>query len=170
MIKMMETLKKILKIVVKIIKVFLLLFMLIGCGKAYYFLKDKDGNLIIPKTSYKLYTKLSSCSSIEGTYLEVHRNRYKNESEPNEMIVFYNDGSIKEFLANEQGVPKYNTFTEGVYCIEGNKIYIESFYPVNALGRSFTPIILEGTIKDDEIILTQFRDVIVLKKIDNTAF
>ena len=154
----------------KIIKIFLLLFILIGCGKAYYFLKDKDGNLIIPKTSYKLYTKLSSCSSIEGTYLEVHRNRYKNESELNEMIVFYNDGSIKEFLANEQGVPKYNIFTEGVYCIEGNKIYIESFYPVNALGRSFIPIILEGTIKDDEIILTQFRDVIVLKKIDNTAF
>ena len=147
-----------------------MLFILIGCGKAYYFLKDKDGNLIIPKTSYKLYTKLSSCSSIEGTYLEVHRNRYKNENEPNEMIVFYNDGSIKEFLANEQGVPKYNIFTEGVYCIEGNKIYIESFYPVNTLGRSFTPIILEGTIKDDEIILTEFRDVIVLKKIDNPAF
>jgi len=150
--------------ILKMVKVFLLLLILIGCGKAYYFLKDKDGNLIIPKTSYKLYTKLSSCSSIEGTYLEVHRNRYKNESELNEMIVFYNDGSIKEFLANEQGVPKYNTFTEGVYCIEGNKIYIESFYPVNALGRSFTPIILEGTIKDDKIILTQFRDVVVLKK------
>ena len=34
----------------KIIKVFLLLFILIGCGKAYYFLENKDGNLIIPKT------------------------------------------------------------------------------------------------------------------------
>ena len=34
----------------KIVKIFLLLFMLIGCGKTYYFLKDKDGNLIIPKT------------------------------------------------------------------------------------------------------------------------
>ena len=63
----METLKMILKIALKIVKIFLLLLILIGCGKAYYFLKDKDGNLIIPKTSYKLYTKLSSCSSIEGT-------------------------------------------------------------------------------------------------------
>ena len=26
----------------KIVKIFLLLFMLIGCGKTYYFLKDKD--------------------------------------------------------------------------------------------------------------------------------
>ena len=34
----------------KIVRVFLLLLILIGCGKAYYFLKDKDGNLIIPKT------------------------------------------------------------------------------------------------------------------------
>ena len=34
----------------RIVKFFLLLFILIGCGKAYYFLKDKDGNLIIPKT------------------------------------------------------------------------------------------------------------------------
>lgn len=109
----------------KIVKIFLLLFILIGCSKAHYFLKDKDGNLIIPKTSYKLYTKLSSCSFIEGTYLEVHRNRYKNESELNEMIVFYNDGSIKEFLANEQGVPKYNIFTEGVYCIERRREKIQ---------------------------------------------
>ena len=53
----------------RIVKIFLLLLMLIGCGKAYYFLKDKDGNLIIPKTSYKLYTKLSSCNSIEEPIL-----------------------------------------------------------------------------------------------------
>ena len=39
---MMETLK--------IVRVFLLLLILIRCSKAYYFLKDKDGNLIIPKT------------------------------------------------------------------------------------------------------------------------
>ena len=154
-------------VVGKIAKLLLLLFILTRCSKVYYFSKDKDGNLIIPKTSYRLYTKLSSCGFIEGTYLEIHRNRYKNDNELNEMVVFYNDGSIKEFLANEQGVSKYNIFTEGVYCIEGNKIYIESFYPINALGKSFTPIILEGIIKDDKIILTQFRDVIVLKKIDN---
>ncbi len=150
----------------KIVNLLLLLFILTGCGKVYYFLKDKDGNIIIPKTSYKLYTKLSSCSFIEGTYLEIQRNRYKNEDELNDMIVFYNNGNIKEFLANEQGIPKYDIFTEGVYCIEGNKIYIESFYPVNAFGKSFTPIILEGIIKDDKIILTQFRDIIVLKKIN----
>ena len=47
-----------------------------------------------------------------------------------------------------KGVPKYNIFTEGVYCIEGNKIYVESFYSVNAHGRSFISIILEGTLDE----------------------
>ena len=142
-------------------------FSLFGCQiTGYRFLRDETGNLIIPKESYKLYKQLSSCKPIEGKFLEVERNRYKNETELNDMIIFYKDGKIKEYSANENGVPKFNRFSEGMYCVDGNKILIEFFYPTHSTSKTYTSIIHGGVINNNEIILKRFNDIITLKKME----
>ena len=145
----------------------LLLFCLFSCqAGSSRFSRDSEGNLIIPTENYRLYKKHSACRFIEGKFLEVERNRYKNETELNDMLVFLKDGSVQVYLTNEVGIPKFDRFYEGMYCIENDTLFIEFFYPTHGGSKRYTSIMHKGTFTNDKLSLTWFKDIITLKKIE----
>ena len=142
-------------------------FSLFGCQiTGYRFLRDETGNLIIPKESYKLYKQLSSCKPIEGKFLEINRNREKNETEKSDLLVFHKNKQLKLYGSDKVGNPIFNNYVQGMYCVDGNKILIEFFYPTHGGSKTYTSIIHGGVINNNEIILKRFNDIITLKKME----
>lgn len=160
-------------------KYFMLFILLTSCVNYYYIKKDKNGEPNINENEYSINKSMDkqNFQVIDTTslYLELLENLASNDN-PN-IIRFHNDGSFelksKKYFNKFSNVrTKKSIYYGGRFCLDGNKLKIEGFYPATG-GNSdqYVREISTGIIKNDTVKLMIFNiEHVYIKKTYNEIF
>ena len=155
--------------VIKYFSIIFTLFILNSCvHPSYKFEKNIDGEPILDSEFYTFNNNLISENfkiiDTNSYYIETFQGLDSNEGQrANPMIFrFHNDGYFKKdsylyFGKFDKQRSKKSVFYGGKYNLDGNTIYLESFYPIRG-GKTnrYIKVISKGVIKNDTIFIKFF--------------
>jgi len=146
----------------------LLLIVLFFVACSYRITKNADGEPIVDEKRYS-FTKKPSTEDLKivdttAVYVQIFNLEDSNEQErSNPMTIgFHNDGyfksgSVKFYGKFDSKRHKNSVYYGGRYYLEGNKIFLEAFYP-NSGGATnyYVKEISKGRVVNDTLRLTIF--------------
>ncbi len=151
---------------------FFLLFFFNSCVQpSFKFETNKEGEPILKPELYTLDKKLTdeNFKVIDTNlyYIETFQGLDSNEGQrANPMIYkFHSDGYFKEdsylhFGEFDKERNKNSVYYGGKYKLEGNIIFMESFYPTSgSKSNRYSKVISKGVVKNDTIIIDFFGTI-----------
>ena len=147
---------------------FIVLFFNSCLHPSFKFETNTEGEPILNPELYTFNEKLTDENfkviDTNSYYIETFQGLDSNEGQrANPMIYkFHSDGYFKQdsylhFGNFDKERNKKSAYYGGKYKIEGNIIFIESFYPASAKSNRFVKVISKGIIKNDTIIIDFFK-------------